>query len=120
MPSFVILNNEQKTAVLCSLNACGEPDRKSALPIDATIRRDEIQIVGEARPRRILSSVGGNGQIVYCVEGSTIHSQNKERRRSLNKALSQLNQLAATLRPLIAESDDKSSRARGLRYCSIG
>jgi hypothetical protein len=117
MPSFVILNNEQKTAVLCSPNALGSPDQKSALPIHATIRTNDIQIFGEARPRRILSSVGGNGKITYCVEGSTIHSKNKERRRSLNKALNQLNQLAATLRPLIAKSDHKlASEGLGLLF----
>jgi hypothetical protein len=110
MPSFVILN-EQKTAVLCSPNACGEPDRKSALPIHATIRTNDIQIVGEERPRRIISATGRNGQIIYVVEGSTIYSKNKERRKSLSKALSQLKQLAATLRPLIAASDDHDGLA---------
>jgi hypothetical protein len=116
MPSFVILN-EQKSAVLCSPNSLGAPDRKSALPIRANIRTNDIQIVGEDRPRKILSSFGGNGKIVYCVEGTTIHSQNKERRRSLSKALSQLDQLSATLRPLITASDNKlASEGLGLLY----
>jgi hypothetical protein len=49
--------------------------------------------------------------------GSARHIRNRERRMALSNALKQLNQLTATLRPIIAASDDKlANEGLGLLY----
>jgi hypothetical protein len=104
MPAFVI--DGPTGTVLCSPNsATGEPDKKSAVPVQASITSSQIQIVGEQRPRSIISSTGGNGRRTFLVDGSTAALRNKDRRRGLHKARSLLYDLERTMRQLTVAAD---------------
>jgi hypothetical protein len=123
MPSFLIVSSQQRKAgqsidaILCGPGITGSPDRKSGTPVKATIAERTITIDNEPRPRSIISTVGQNGVITYLIDGSTKQLRNRERRTALGNALSQLNQLTKTLRPLIATSDDKlASEGLGLLF----
>jgi hypothetical protein len=122
MPSFVITNSGHKPdqpidAILAAPNANGYPDRRSDISIRAIISDKTIKIDNEPRPRRIISTVGQNGITTYLIDGNAKQIRNREARVALTKALSQLNELTKTLRPLISASDYKlANEALGELY----
>jgi hypothetical protein len=107
MPAFVITTANKAEAVLCSSNVNGQPDKRSAIPVKATISATHILIGGEAFHRRIISANGCNGITTFLVDGTTKQLQNRERRRGLHKARSLLHDLERILRQLTAEADTK-------------
>src|SRR5215813_7131112 len=119
MPSFVITSSVHtvgKTidAILCGPDATGHPDRRSDVPVKAMISERSLRIDDEPRPRSIISCRGENGVTTYLVGGSTQAVRNAERRAALAKALAQLKQLAASLRPLTATSEEGELAVEGL------
>lgn len=101
-------------AIMCGPNATGFPDRQSDVPVKPLISDNTIKIDDEPRSRRILFSTGQNGKTTFLVDGSASSIHNRERRLGLHKALSQLTQLAATLRPLITTSEEPELASEGL------
>jgi len=119
MPSFVITSSAHtvgKTinARLCPPGPSGYADERSAVPVKATISERTLRIDDEPRPRSIISCRGENGVTTYLVGGSTQAVRNAERRAALAKALAQLKQLAASLRPLTATSEEGELAVEGL------
>jgi hypothetical protein len=125
MPAFIIVQQSGRTgeavdAVLCDPSAAtGYPDRRSDVPIKATMISDKaIRIDDEPHPRAIISAVGENGTATILVGGSTRGLRNRERRVALAKVSGLLQQLAAELKPLAAESEGRGlvTEALGLLW----
>lgn len=123
MPSFLIVTSQPRQAgqpvdgMLCDPCVTGSPNKSSGTPVKATISERSITIDDEPRPRAIISTVGRDGVTTYLLDGSTRQLRNRERRIALANALSQLNVLSKTLRPLIAASNDKlASEGLGVLY----
>jgi hypothetical protein len=119
MPSFIIIEKAHSPgkpmdAIMCDPTAVGYPDKKSGVPVKATISDNAIQIDDEPRPRSIISILGANGVTTFTVDGSTKALRNRTRRAALAKALSELNQLTTTLRPLVDASAEPELAAEGL------
>jgi len=115
MPAFVIVQQLWKRgaaadAVLCAPGALGFPDRKTSVPVKATIAEKTITIDNEPRARAIISSTGINGVTTFLVDGSTKGLRNRERRAALVRAAELLRQLTSTLMPLAAESEEPVMR----------
>ena len=127
MPSFIITSSSHIVgrpidALLCGPGATGYPDPRDAVPVRAMISERSIRIDDEPRQRAIISCTRMNGTTTYLVDGSTAAVRNRERRAALSKALAQLQQLAASLRPLQAESEDPAlvTEGLGLLYNWVG
>src|SRR5215831_1277658 len=120
MPSFVIATSQHckagKTinAVLCGLDATGQADQRTVVPVKAMISEKAIRIDDEPRPRVIISARTENGATRYLVAGSTKAVRNAARRAALAKALAQLQLLATSLRPLQATSEEPDLAIEGL------
>src|SRR5215831_9347134 len=110
MPSFVIVESAgrtgETTAVLCDPNAVtGYPDRGTDVPIRLQLISDRMLSV-DGEPRQIISAVGINGSTTYLINGTTRGLRNRDRRIALARASALLQQLAATLKPLQAGSEE--------------
>jgi len=107
MPAFVItasaVSGKPFDAILCDPGVMGHPDRRSDVPVKATILKNGIQLDDE--PRVVTT---------YCVEGSTKQLIQRERRIALNMLAEQLRQFAEALRPLTALSEEPELATEGL------
>src|SRR5262245_35007922 len=118
MPSFVIVSagriGEVIDAVICDPHiATGVPDRTSDTPVRIKIVSEKTLIVDGA-PHQIISTVGINGRTTFLINGSSKGLRNRERRIGLAKASSLLQQLAASLKPIQAESGEPGLATEGL------
>lgn len=119
MPAFVITESagrmgETVDATMCAPNVTGFPDRRTGVPVKATISEKTLTIDDEPRPRSIISCAGQNGTTTYLVDGSSQAVRNRERRAALAKASTLLQQLTYCLERLAAESDDPALAMEGL------
>jgi len=77
MPAFIVMQSgkvgEATDAIICDPNvATGHPDKRSAVPVKATmISEKAIRIDEEPRPRAIISAISENGVTTILVGGST-------------------------------------------------
>jgi hypothetical protein len=119
MPAFVIMESagrigETVDATMFAPNVAGFPDRRTGVPVKATISEKALTIDDEPCPRSIISCAGKNGTTTYLVDGSSQAVRNRERRATLAKASTLLQQLTYCLEPLAAESDDPALAMEGL------
>jgi hypothetical protein len=120
MPSYVIVQSGfdrigETKATLCDPGVLGFPDRRTDVPVKATITEKSITIDDEPRARAIISSMGENGVTTFLVDGSTRGLRNRERRAALARALWLLQQLTSTLMPFTAESEEPGLVAETLQ-----
>ena len=120
MPAFVIVRQSGKRgdavdAVLCAPGVLGFPDRKTDVPVKATIAEKTIRIDDEPRARAIISSTSINGVTTFLIDGSSKGLRNRERRVALARASELLKQLTASLMALRAESADPEPVAENLQ-----
>lgn len=119
MPSFIITFATPELgatidALHCDPGTARCPDRRHGVQVKVTIGDQRLTIDNEAQPRNIFSTVGRDGKVTYLVDGNSKGTRNRKRRVALERASARLEQLATTLRPLMAESAQPGLATEGL------
>jgi hypothetical protein len=99
-------------ATLCDAGCFG-PVRRSGVPVKVRLISERVLAVDD-EPRPVIWCRGGDGVVTFLIEAGRKAFANRARRAALEKAHAQLQQLASSLRPLTAESEEPENATEGL------
>jgi hypothetical protein len=120
MPAFVIVESRHRRAgqpldaIMYDPTVAGYPDKKTATPVKVIIAEKALKIDNEPRARSIISTIGENVKVTYCVDGSTKRLRNAEQRRQPAQISAQLDRLRDRLLLFKDQSENPSLVVEGL------